>query len=727
MPKSWKLAVYQFKKAHNNLIVLIVCMGMVVIPALYAWFNIAASWNPYENTGQLKIAVANNDKGYTSEFINYEMNLGKEVEQTLAAKSNIDYVPTDEEDARAGVASGAYYAAIILPKDFSERLLTILSKDAKPSELTYISNEKISAIAPIVTDKAATAVEVDIERSFVESASSVAVAALNSMQKGMSEADVTAMAEKLDAALAQAETGATQEAARLDKLRALMDSSSNLMSSAEDLSAHVASLEGDVEGALADGTNALSHAETGAVSATQSMQTSIQGMQEAYKKIPDALNKTLTDSTKTVDDIASDMELIASKVDGVANNLDSVVATLKDIQKKSPELVQGAFDAPIERLSGAASRSHQMVTDIRTSIQKLKNGTQDATSVAQTINDDIQDILKQSQEASDALNNKLVDSATALEAEVSNAQQSASQIKNQIQELKADMSQLNAQTSSSIHDAAALISDASTSLNKSAERIADTRKQIHDALESEDTQTLKTVLSANANTLTSMLAAPVEVDREAVYHVENNGSAMAGFYTTLSLWVGAIVLVAMMTTVVDDETAKKLGLSYMYQRYLGRSYIFILLAVLQALLVGIGDLYFLHVQAADPVRFLLTCIFISFIFENIMYALAASFGDVGKAIAVILLVVQVAASGGTFPIQMLAQQFQPLYPYLPFVHAINMLHECIAGFTGTFWWSEGGIMLIYLAGALILGLALRVPVYKLNSWIIEKLEETELM
>lgn len=223
------------------------------------------------------------------------------------------------------------------------------------------------------------------------------------------------------------------------------------------------------------------------------------------------------------------------------------------------------------------------------------------------------------------------------------------------------------------------------------------------------------------------LAAPVHEDRQAVFGIANNGSAMAAFYTILSLWVGAVILVAMMKVAVSDRRVAELENPKPYQLYLGRFGIFALLSFLQSTVVCLGDLFFLGIQCEHPLLFMLAGWVAAFVFCNLIYTLTVSFGDVGKAIAVVLLVMQVAGSGGTFPIEMSAGFFQAVYPFLPFTHGIAAMHACIGGIYGNEYWIEIGCTLLFLIPSLLLGFVLRNPVVRLNRFVIDKLEETKLM
>ena len=201
---------------------------------------------------------------------------------------------------------------------------------------------------------------------------------------------------------------------------------------------------------------------------------------------------------------------------------------------------------------------------------------------------------------------------------------------------------------------------------------------------------------------------------------------MAPFYTTLAIWIGGVVLCALVKASPSEKCMELLGLAPS-QAYLGRIVFFLVVAFLQSSLILLGDLFFLQVQCAHPWLFLLAGWAASFVFVNIIYALTASFGDVGKAIAVLLMVIQVAGSGGTFPVQMLPEGFQAVYPFLPFVHSENAMRAAMFGLYGNDFWMELGLLLSYVAAALLLGLLLRKPVIRLTEWMEHKLESTKLM
>ena len=158
MKMIWGIFKRDMCHATRNVIAVIVSMGLVVVPALYAWFNIAASWDPYGNTKALKVAVANNDKGYKSDLIPVRVNVGETIISTLHANDQLDWQFVKSDKAIDGVKSGEYYAAIVIPKGFSADMMTLFSPDIKHAQLKYYLNEKINPIAPHITDQGATTV-----------------------------------------------------------------------------------------------------------------------------------------------------------------------------------------------------------------------------------------------------------------------------------------------------------------------------------------------------------------------------------------------------------------------------------------------------------------------------------------------------------------------------------------------------------------------------------------
>ncbi|MFR5703778.1 MAG: YhgE/Pip domain-containing protein [Eubacterium ramulus] len=138
MKNVWKIFQRDMMRVRNNVIALVVIIGISVVPCLYAWFNIAASWDPYSNTGNLKVAVASVDEGYEGSLIPIEINIGDKVLSALRENTQMEWVFTTEEKATSGVKSGKYYAAIVIPKDFSNKMMSVFSEKVEKPEITLL-------------------------------------------------------------------------------------------------------------------------------------------------------------------------------------------------------------------------------------------------------------------------------------------------------------------------------------------------------------------------------------------------------------------------------------------------------------------------------------------------------------------------------------------------------------------------------------------------------------
>ena len=151
MKKSFQIFKRDIGRLSKNIVALIVVIGVCIIPSLYAWFNIAANKDPYGNTANIKIAVANNDAGTENDMLG-NLDVGGQIVDTLKENDSLGWVFVSEDKAISGVKSGEYYAAIVIPDNFSESMVSFLSGKIEQPEFDYYLNEKKNAIAPKITD-----------------------------------------------------------------------------------------------------------------------------------------------------------------------------------------------------------------------------------------------------------------------------------------------------------------------------------------------------------------------------------------------------------------------------------------------------------------------------------------------------------------------------------------------------------------------------------------------
>lgn len=235
---------------------------------------------------------------------------------------------------------------------------------------------------------------------------------------------------------------------------------------------------------------------------------------------------------------------------------------------------------------------------------------------------------------------------------------------------------------------------------------------------------LQTAISFNTDELASFISAPVAITTEDLYPITNYGSAMSPFYSVLSIWVGALILVAIIHVKVHPFDGIKVN---SVEAFFGRYITFFLIGQAQALLITLGDLFFIGIQCIHPFKFWFAAAFTSFVFTMITYSLTVAFENVGEAAAVVIMVIQVAGAGGTFPIQCLPAIYQAIYKYLPFTYAMDALRECVGGTYSWYYWKCILALLVYVGICLFIGLIIAKPCRKLNAIVDKSKEKSEIM
>jgi len=726
MKKIGQVFLYDISHIKKNVIAMIVVLGLCVVPSLYAWFNIAASWDPYSNTNGLKVAVANTDEGYEGEILPLQINIGDTVISSLRENDQLDWTFTGKKDAVEGVKSGKYYAAIVIPKSFSQDMMSLFSEEMTHSDIIYYINEKENAIAPKVTDKGASAVQQQIDEIFVKTAAQVGLDLLDTISE--------------------------------------VTSSDGAQAAAQNLTENIRKIGSDLD------------STAGTVKAFSNMTVSMQQMLDATADILNKAGQNTETNLSLLNETGNSVDSLRSAVSGTTESVNQVLAQGSQCYDAISGQINNAFSsistdagATAGALNSVASEVQVMIdryTGFRDSVQQLADSFPLASDLLQPIIGNLNESIAHQE----AVRDKLNEAAAKITETASDAgnyqvqldqlvQQSSQQIsgirsdyennvKTQIDTMFGTLGDTSSAVQSlftsmdnGVEDMEKLAKDAGSGLEKmkttldtSASLLTETAEKVNQAAEKLDTaaqdgnvETLKNVLGSSPEVISSFVSAPVRMQTKALYPVENYGSAMAPFYSTLSIWVGGIILVAMMKVTASENLKRALAPLKPNQIYLGRYLLFLVLGLIQSGLICLGDLYFLGIQCEHPFLFLLAGWVSSVVYVNIIYTFTVSFGDVGKAICVVLLVMQVAGSGGTFPIEVAPEIFQKIYPFLPFTHSMTAMRECVAGFYQYTYWAELGIMCLFLLASLFLGLVLRKPVIRLNELFIEKLEDTKLM
>ena len=726
MKNVWKIFQRDMMRVRNNVIALVVIIGISVVPCLYAWFNIAASWDPYSNTGNLKVAVASVDEGYEGSLIPIEINIGDKVLSALRENTQMEWVFTTEEKATSGVKSGKYYAAIVIPKDFSNKMMSVFSEKVEKPEITYYSNAKENAIAPKVTDKGAGAVQRQVNEVFIETVSDTTLTVLQAVSNMTQASGAETIVDNLNTNLNQIAGDLTASAGLLESFSDMTGSAQKLLNSTTEFLQTVQQQTKESRQTFQETSKTFSGLDDSMDAAADSVGTALKSAENVYDQMDQVISGAFSDESADAQQIASTLDTLAGQVGNVVTAYTSVRDSVAAVADKYPE-TSPLVDAIVVRMD----TSIQQQKNLQSKLQDSAKGLRDATTDLGTARSELKDLAAKNREnmsgVSASYKSSVQKSLNQLSASLTSSKQEISSLLSQLDQSANGIYKLTDTADSDLSEIQKVLGDSGELLAEASDRIADTTAKLDEMETSGDFSELETLISGDKSAISTFLAAPVSLDTHKIYEIANYGSSMAPFYSVLSIWIGGIVLVAMLKVNVSENCTKGLKNVKLHQIYFGRFITFMIVGLFQSTLIALGDLLYLGIQCEHPFLFLLGCWFSSLVFVNIIYTLTVSLGDIGKAVSVILLVVQVAGTGGTFPIEVAPSFFRAVYPLLPFTHSMAALRETVGGMYGMNYWTDLGKLAIFLGISLIVGLVLRKPIIKANDAFTEKLEETKLM
>lgn len=714
------------RRISHNVIALIVILGLIIVPCLYAWFNIAACWDPYGNTGKIKIAVASVDEGYEGELISLNINIGDTILSSLRENTQMDWIFTSKKKALNGVESGKYYAAIVIPETFSNDMMSIFSEDIQSPEITYYYNAKENAIAPKVTDKGASAVQTQVNEVFIKTIANTVLDALQTVSNTADESGADAIVSNLTTNLDRINnslttvTGTLQSYARMTEAAQMMlDTTSAFLKQSQETS-------GNSLNSLKDTQKSFNTIQDAISGTTDSINDALTSSTDFYIQISKTLDSTLQSQEKDNAAMANTLNTLAKEVDTLTQPYITLRDLCVEISNQYPA-VSDATGTLVGKLNESIASQNALRDKLNSAADDLRSSSTDAAGAKAEIDQLIQSSSQDLKNVQSDYESSVKDQLNQLLNSMKSTDSTVSSLLSQIDQSASGIYTLSGSASSDLSQIKTALENSCTLLQKSSDKISDTLQKLDEIQESGNYSQMQDLLSGNHESISSFLASPVELNTNKLYPVENYGSSMAPFYSTLAMWVGGTILVAMLKVSISESSLKGMKKVRDYQVYFGRYIVFLLIGLAQSTLIGLGDLLYLRIQCETPFLFMLACWITSLVYVNVIYTLTVSFGDVGKAIAVILMVIQVAGSGGTFPIEVAPKIFQSVYPLMPFAHSMAALRETIGGLYGSTYWTELGYLCIFLIASLFLGLILRKPIIKLNEKINEKLESTHLI
>ncbi|MHA3684925.1 YhgE/Pip family protein [Leucobacter sp. HY1908] len=699
----------------------IILIGIIVIPSLYAWFNIVAFWDPYSNTKEINVAVVNLDKGGSSDLTG-ELNVGSQVVAQLKENDQLGWKFWDKDRAMTAVKSGEVYATVVIPATFSTDILSLTTDDFVRPKLEYYVNEKANAIAPKITDVGATTLETQINSTFVSTVSETIAQKLEQTGDAAGNRLVKARDTSIDV------LG--------DITKQITDARKGLTDAGESLSSG--------EGALGDARDAFTRIETAiddVQTAIEDAQTIVADVQAGLVTFTDAVTQAYTAGSAQLVQISSKLNTKLTALAAGASKANVEVATALTDAAALNEATGQAI-ANLTQVKDGLPSGDPVRDQLETVITNLGSKQVETTNLItqlETLNADVGTVADNIQASADAVNDATTATATSAEAVSTVLSTTLPEINRAVSALSASAGGF----SSALNSQKLLVTEAVNLLDAFEGELEDARtagKSLDSNLEGveESLLNVRTDVSAlsaadlmkkvealsglDPTKIADFMAAPVKVQEKIVFPVPAYGSAMAPLFTNLSLWIAAFVLVVLLKQEVDTDGIKNLTVR---QAYFGRWMLLAVINFFQALLVSIGNLV-IGVQTANAVAFVATSVFIGFVYMALIYALAVSFGYVGKGVIILLVIMQIPGASGIYPIEMMPGFFRALFPFFPFTYGIDALRETIGGFYGLNYWKFVAVLALFAGLSFALGLFFRQRLGNFSRLFNTKLSDTDL-
>lgn len=826
-----------FRALTRHFLAFLIILAILFLPALYAWFNIYAFWDPYGKTKDVNIAVVCNDRDYMDEDGKI-INIGNQLVEQLKADKKIGYVFLDDADkAVDDLYAGKYYAAVIIEPDFTYNMYNFLNEDMFSPTINFYQNEKTNPIAVKVVEAAGDNVKQLVNKAYIQAVVETLFDKFNTFSEGVQGDNTVSMLKntlaKIDRNLAQYDDTIDQFVAANNSLVGTLNNSNStidytihlLGSERINISKQISYLEStknDLALINEEVNTLLTNLQDSVQKAIykldrlynggedpDTVKETLKELERQYQELIDylthsgisgseaedalsALNKVKDKITQLREQLGMNTQVDANAADQLKadyneitvptvytavtgydyddikqaqtteQSMDTMMTFMADDAKqrianiqKNVKIAKTTDDADAREQALTAARDDTAVvtqelsalgtamdavedaagtTDKKASkaAAQAADNTKDAGDIFDDIlkgNRDI-DLIEYLQVISDLLGNARVALTEIVYPSIDTLLTNLQDSLGDLSSILLDLSDVMGKVPPIVNELGNTFGAVNNALVQVKELIGNYRTRIADALgvlngDTDDTrlQQVLDFMNVDPQSIAEFFASPVTIRSESVYPVESYGAAMAPFYTMLAIWVGCIILNAILKV---DTPIELIGATT-GQKFFGRYLIFALLSLIQTMVIMTGDLVIFGMDCAHPGLFILSGVVTSLTCSMVAYSMAIAFGNIGKALFVVFLIIQIAGSGGSYPIELLPDFFQQVYLFFPFPYAINAMREAIAGLYHNNYLIYLLQLLLFFGVGLFVGLVLKRPLDGINRYMNDQLDKSEMM
>lgn len=696
MRTVFQIFANDLRSVVSNFFALVLVLGIGVFPAAYAWINLYAVNDPYVNTGNMPVAIASNDKGIEQD--GEHINASFDVQDSLKDNDSIGWVFTDtEQEAIDGVRSGQYYAAIVFEDNFTYNMYHVEETliDDEPS-ITYYSNHKKNAVAPKITDAAAKAVLKQINSKYLETV-------FREVFKG---------------------TGEAADTLELDSDRSVDDILTQLTLARD---------------ALQDYDKAISMSAESSEQARSSLQQAKKDLHGKRSDIKQRARSAKKEIKKTEKKLTKINKQIKKRIDALNGQVDELDETLMKLQKPVSETEKAKL------LDKALTRTDSVLTRLQELRALLPNDPR--TTAGKGAVETLGNMTKRAQKIKKLLEKAQRNPGAEIDPQIFEASKMlksadlAPHFKLVIAELKTALTLITPLVSAggeTLDDVDPVIDGAGNTLEgleaslvqiqpmiRSLEKkLGEIIDKVESADESDRAEVLTEMLGGDPDEYSKFFVNLVEVETNEIYKAETFGTGMLPFYTAIALWVGGVMMISVLSTRIRR---KKFPKATEIEGFFGRFLTFFIVGQIQAAVIVGGEMLLFGFAPTNPGFLYLAAAIAALAFDLLIFGLVLALGNIGKAIVVVLMVLQIAGSSGTFPIELLPDVFGKIYLFFPFPYAINAMREALSGMYGNVYIINLAELMLFGLVGILLGVFVRKPFEGVDRFVSEKMEETEVL
>ena len=652
----------EWKKLFSNRILLVVTAAVIIIPAIYTTLFLGSMWDPYGNVGKLPVAVVNHDRPAVLD--GRTLHIGKDLAEELKGNDSLDFCFPSEEDAEKGLETGRYYMVITIPEDFSENAAALTAPSPEKMVLQFKTNPGTNYIASKMGETAMKELKNSIREEVTRSYAQVMIDKAAEAADGVAQAvdgiqNLDTGASSLAGGIAEAGEGgeklASGTAAADESMVSLSKGLSVLEEKTSGLPAAASALD-EGAGALTDGAQSISQGLDTLSSGVSDLQEGADALSAGLNAVTGeegAQSAQLRSGAAALRDalgaIISTMPTADSGPADITGDLSGLAAELSALQQQAAALSQGidAYTAGADTAADAGLQLAAGVTQLQAGVDSLRSGMSDLNSGIISLRSGT---------------SSLAESAPALTEGITQAAGGAEQIQQQgtlalrlgAADLDNGLGQLG--------EGAADLKNGTSLLASEAARI------------SSETEIFSDGSREQREEIVDMFAAPLEIEEEQVTYVADNGHAMAPYMMSVGLWVGCIAF-CLMYPLTSCPGKPGSGVKW----WLSKASVLAVTAVLQAA-VMLGALAFF--DGFEPERAALTALTActaSVAFMSVMYFFTSLLGRVGSFLMLVFMVVQLAGSAGTYPLEISGSFVPYLHKWVPFTYTVTAFRSTISG------------------------------------------------